>query len=789
MKKLLFSFLLLGSIVWADGVVQMIDTQTGDSTQPIIIGVPSTAQLTAQLATKASVTEVVSPAVLSNMVPAYGVIYLHDGTGTRSIATTTNYFAINNMTAGVVSNVTANSSNLVIGVAGTYNISGQISLTGVAVTTYETAIMVNGTESVIGEGKAYFAENESFSVPVNGLLTLAVGDRIGLGVQGSGTGNITPLQAMIKVVRVSPVSLSTIVEQTISTNMATVPSSAAVYGLRTEYDSRYLITGVLLESNGIYTAYTTVTGAYANAVSGNNILIGKGTFEIGELYISKPSIGWYGQGSELTTLHGRVELSQGSSVSNTFKNLTIYNDNQTINFIDTVVSRNFSTNDAYLTMENVNIIAAATNMTAHVFEVSGNVLYLNKVNIKGLASSHGHLCVLKGVNNAKVIDCSSEGSIWNSLYIKADSRSKGNCSNIVVSGFVGKNVSGGGVMLQSAGTNSVLEAISISGVSLNGGVNGIILDGDILNGSNIIRNVSASVSVNNYQCPILQINSSVLSCDFKVTGSLVKTNAYMLSQVTPAAQNSYTYDIDVCSPSGRASIKNGVCKYGFTAPVFSMGVTSNNVRQVVTTNNNLYILITNGFTMATSYMSSNDPVYLDSGSAAGTYKLLSWGTVTNSDIPVAGAVIGYFFLKCSQGTLATNASFTLSPIRAGKALACLNRNITAGGTTLGAITISGTKMITSGYMSMLETSQSVQLTATVGVNYTSASEVTKLVGLGGYVHKARVILFENNAYLCVFSPVVDNGSWAGTVCEQATVELTMYPENFNVFVETVTGLK
>ena len=152
-------------------------------------------------------TDALQQAQIDNMIPAYGEIYIHDGTATTNIATTSNYFRIAGFTNGISSNVTCTSSALVVQVAGTYKIAGQLSFLGQQEKSYEVAVFINGIEQAIGEAQIGTAATVvPMSCSFGGVLKLAVGDMISMRVQSTGTGNITPTQASLSAVRISPVS-------------------------------------------------------------------------------------------------------------------------------------------------------------------------------------------------------------------------------------------------------------------------------------------------------------------------------------------------------------------------------------------------------------------------------------------------------------------------------------------------------------------------------------------------------------------------------------------------------
>jgi len=541
-------------------------------------------------------------------------------------------------------------------------------------------------------------------------------------------------------------------------------------------DARYLISGVLLESNETYTAHATVPGAYAAAVSGNNILIGKGVYEIGYLTLDKPSVGFFGKGADLTTLHGAIALAT-TSVSNTIENLTLFNDTQA--YTDTLVSRMGSTNEASLRMVNVDIVSAVSNINSLIMGVSGNGIYLENVNTRATVYPHGHNFVLIGAANARVVDCSSNGDSWNGLYIKSDSRSKGDTYNVFVSGFNGIN--GNGLLIQSAGTNSAISNITVVSSSFDRGVQ-FDSDNPI---SNTISNVVVDVSCRAMSVPLQITLAKVLNTTIKISGDVATTNSVHVSSTEQLGSN-YKYTLDVVSPLGVATLSDSVYTFSAQSASVSSGTATNNLRAIASTNGALYIVTATNFEWKVANLYSNNPVWVESGTASGVYRLLSWGTSGTNDSPVVGAVAGDFYATCELGTLADNTNFTASVIRPGKAVAILEKSY-SGVTAISTLVKSATKYLTGGNVSFIETYQGILLTTPPTVNVSSAQETVKYAGIGS--HRARFVLFGGKAYLCVFGVVSSIDAYTPAVCDNPKVNVELYSEFTGIWFRKVVGLE
>ena len=434
-------------------------------------------------------------------------------------------------------------------------------------------------------------------------------------------------------------------------------------------DARYQNNfNVLLVSSTSATPYSTVTEAYANAISGDTIRVGKGLFPIGNFNISKAGVSVRGASEEETILSGTMTHAIGAS-NVTLSGFTLINTNPAV--INTWFSSLWATDDAHLTMKDINIISTQSG-AGHVFECSGDTIYLENVKTFATNTNHGHPFVIKGAKNVRSANCSSSANgSFNNLLIKSDSTVKGNCENIFVSSFKGVGASAG--LRAESITGSTISNLVVTASLFSGCGRGVAITSPSGTATNN-RLINSSIDVS-----VLNCASGVLVSDIGASGSILKVSGNCFGRPLELAWTHSDLelfaDLDIISAStGLLTTKAMLTSYlppsfgpyeWLAANSVSCGTASNLVRRAEVTDGGLYVVLKDSAELSSASLSVGDPIWVSGGALEGVYRLLSWGDVITNDAPIAGAVANDQYILMTKD-IKTNGVYTSGSILPGK---------------------------------------------------------------------------------------------------------------------------
>lgn len=402
------------------------------------------------------------------------------------------------------------------------------------------------------------------------------------------------------------------------------------------------------------------TNAVFNAVANDKITLGVGTYDLGAIVWTNPvgQITIEGSGKERTILTANgFYFHHSISTNMTIRKATFEQPESSGN--DLFFWRFDNTNYNGCVLEDLNLLGYGTN-AYHAYQNAGINTYQENVHSEAYGTVGSHAFVFKGGSNFKIINCSSKsGTSKEGLLLKASGKypiGGGDVSNGVVQGFR----TDGAISIQAANSDSEISNIAIYDTHFtctDWTRNGFAI-GDGSNGgtNNIARNITIDgVSGGNLSSVVYALYVDELHDITVRNSSAIASNIWGESSIL----NKSNIIISSCSIPDFSQSQDGATTWGHRfgtkdLPSIEAGVISNQVRCAEVVDGTLYAVAKVGYDIGTGNIAVNDPMWITSGTMSGVYNLTGWGTVTDTDVPITGAVIGDFYV--AMATTATNQS-------------------------------------------------------------------------------------------------------------------------------------
>jgi hypothetical protein len=496
--------------------------------------------------------------------------------------------------------------------------------------------------------------------------------------------------------------------------------------------------------------FSTLQAAYAASASGDTIILEPGEYAIGNLSLTKSDIAIIGYGQKTTTLNGTIAVAS-TATKNTLRGFRLYNSNDS-------TTNTFFVNAAasdVMDFEMRDILIECTVDGDHVLEVSGENVFLENVHTKATNAAHGHLFVLKGYKNASVVNCSSNGNGSRAnLFLKSDSAVKGNAEGIFITGFIGTGASNGlyvETVTGSTHTNVVIKD-SVFRDSVTHGIR--VGDASGTATGNLLTEADIDVVIHGAGNGVLIADCAISDSRISIAGT-TSGNPLTTTFIDPALRVQLGMDVfsstyGLFRGNFELTANNAVEWQLQTAPSRSLsnGVLSGNVRAIATDSTDLYIVIKTGYEWQTSLLTAGDPVWVVSGTGAGMYRYLEHGTVGTGDVPITGALVGDFWVKCEIGALATSTALDASDVFPGLVLYQIKKTTSANLswnvelTTKASNSIAGQSFESTYYFAsgrLADGGNTAPYASASGNNLTTIFPAT-----------SALLPFEGSVYLCVF---------------------------------------
>lgn len=428
------------------------------------------------------------------------------------------------------------------------------------------------------------------------------------------------------------------------------------------------------------------TAAYTAAASGDVIQLGPGVYNIGNFHNGKAGLSIIGSGalgpndltggSPGTVLEGSLTTSTGSARFH-YENFTVRKTTGGSANVFTFQGGLASNWDGGV-VRNVSVIEPdAYKAGQHIFELNGTDVLLDGLRTYGAGSGSGHGFSIKSVARVRVLNCSSNSSGTDGLLIVGDP-TYGNLEDVVIQNFVARSAQGYGVYVNPRNT-STIDRLVLQNVVVDGCTGGLVV-GDVTAtaSSNTIRNSRIQTVIRRATGNALQMTKTaasalVLDVDIETSGAgyAQASNDAGLTGILRGRIKSANGEQFFDSMPIMNVARLACAESRFTAPTMSIGVTSGEVRAIEATSSSvLYVVLKTGFDLATANISVGDPIWIEAGTAAGVHKFAASGTVSSTNVPIAGAVIGDFYVELVNNGLSTGAK-TVGSVRPGKAVAKL----------------------------------------------------------------------------------------------------------------------
>lgn len=458
-------------------------------------------------------------------------------------------------------------------------------------------------------------------------------------------------------------------------------------------DLTTLATGVvhsgvwLITAAGNCTYYGTDGTAFNNALTaagtGDTIRLGPGQYIVGAVSLSnKTGVSIIGSGalgrSNLTATSGGTILAGSLSVAATstqwtIKDLTIRRYAVTdSNNVFVVAGGTAAVHKGLI--RNVSVIEPdSLKSGAHIFEVNGQDITIDNLHTYGPGSGGGHGFSVKCVQRIRITNCSSTGSGVDGLLICADP-TFGNSSDIFVDGFEAINPQANGCFI-NARDASTIDRLTIRNLFINGAPSGFSIGSSTgtATGNSITDAHVQAVGRNITGVGISFIDTASSNVSFDVdlevgaapiVNSFVDSgiNATIHGRIVSTNYGECFYDNMPLNSMYQCQFQS---RFSPTRPT-SLGVASGRLRALeATTTSDLYVVVQATYELKTADMVAGDPVWIESGTAAGVHKYVSTGTVDTINVPITGAQVGDQYILLTNATAYTAGTKTAGNVRPG----------------------------------------------------------------------------------------------------------------------------
>jgi len=419
-----------------------------------------------------------------------------------------------------------------------------------------------------------------------------------------------------------------------------------------------VVGSVRLVSGGVRTSYASFTNAYAHASVGDTVELSPGVFDLGAItFAFNKAVSISGFGSAATIIRANGGFTWDATATNcmlsgvTLRNIT--GDTGDFVFFNNTVS-------SIMNVVWDDVFCDNYGNTDHTLEVSGANIELNRVRTHCRLGSNAF--VLKGCSNVVVRGCSTEidaAATSIGLYLKSHTTQKGNLSNVTVDGFTAsrsycfldigdnnsnmQNVLIKNLRLQNVAGNYAVILGSQTGTATGNWAKNITIDGVVANsGETLFTQADCAVT-----------NIAMRNCTLYSSDVLPEYLPCVWDALGGTHNRTVEQNITLYYPDGGYYASEG---YSKKMPNLSNGAFYTNVVTADVTTTGMWICVQAGYEFKAAELVVGDPVLLEGGSYDGVYRLMNFGTVTATDVPTPGAVIGDYYIRVSGYNMVTPAS-------------------------------------------------------------------------------------------------------------------------------------